>query len=166
MTLATSSALSGLFSKVSGVAVPQHIKSLAGSVGIDDSEHGGTVSADVSATMHYKMTSVAAVLGIASPLLVVLKQMKDLKKKTDDYSKKILEKVKNMKVDRAASAGDAFGHGKRDAEIGVDASDNEKDFATKTIKKAAAINNKLISRTTKDATTIAVKMMAHTKINK
>ena len=37
---------------------------------------------------------------------------------------------------------------------------------TKTIKKAAAINNKLISRTTKDVTNIAVKMMAHTKINK
>lgn len=78
-------------------------------------------------------------------LLDVLKTCTARKKDIDEYTKKAIEAIKKV----TASNGD----------------DNKKiDMILGLIKKAAKINNGLVSKLSKAATTAAVKLMAHTRL--
>ncbi|MBQ7651827.1 MAG: hypothetical protein IJS15_12760 [Victivallales bacterium] len=152
----------------SGVAdsnVLSRLQNMAGE--FDTRQHGATVKDGTGfSTMHYNINNVKECGNIAKELNdKVIKKFKDSKRDIDDYTKKFIDKIKNMKVSaaNAGRAGDIYGAGAAPAEK-REANVSEQDLGVKIIKQAAKINNKCIAACVKGATQIAVKLMAHTRL--
>lgn len=133
----------------------------------DIRQHGATVSsADTFAIMHYNINTAKECGNIAKELNdKVIKKFKDAKRDIDDYTKKFIDKINNMKIKAvdAGRAGDIYGAGVTPAEK-RNASVSEQDLGVKIIKQAAKVNNQCVSACVKAATQVAIKLMSHTRL--
>jgi hypothetical protein len=128
-------------------------------------EAGAVTSGKYSVNqMQYRFTRREEVATYAGSVLDCIKEFKQHKKDIDEYTKKAIEKVGKMKITDGGSAGNAFGMGARAASTDRDATSEEQDTATKVLKNCAKVNNQMIASTIKQLTTVAVKIMAHTRL--
>lgn len=120
-------------------------------------------------TTTYRLNSISAVSQLATTLKDIITAFKQHKKDIDEYTKKALDVIKNMKVKNITyEKGDKFKGGEqgyKQVSTDVDANQEQQDIATKTLKNAAKVNNKLIAAAVKAATQIAVRLMAHTRVS-
>ena len=129
-------------------------------------ENGSLTSGKMGFRNQVYKLEIGGVQKLATKLLAIIKEFKQLKKDIDEYVKKALDKIKTMKIKDAGSAGDAFGIGQRNAsDKDRNASVSEQDTATKVLKNAAKVNNQMVASVIKAATNIAIKLMAHTRLS-
>lgn len=133
--------------------------------GQDSTVHGAEITAGSFPMMHYRLESISAIKTIAESMLKIIKEYKQLKKDIDDYVKKALDRVGTMKMatQNIGSRSDDF-HTAGSALINERATSENQDVATKVLKDAAKINNRLVAAVVKAATQIAIKLMAHTRL--
>lgn len=114
--------------------------------------------------IHYKLETINEVKTVANDVYAVIKQFKDTKSKIDEYTKKILDKIKTMKVDVEAGSG-AGVLGRNGASANrMDATSEEQDMVTKIVRYAAKLNNAQVADVVKAATGVAIKLMTHTRL--
>lgn len=131
----------------------------------DQNKDGSKVADNTSySVIHYKLTGVASVKAVADALYKIVKDYKQKKKNIDDYVDKALKSVKEMKTstDKFTSTNGGTTYTKSEV-VGASSTD-EQDTAVKVIKTAAKLNNKHISVLVRATTSVAAKLMAHTKL--
>lgn len=132
----------------------------------DSTAHGAITDSGSFATMHYRLTSISNIKALADKMLKIVKEYKQLKKDIDDYVKKALDKIGTMKMavqSSSRSQSDDF-HTNSPALVNEQATVENQDVATRVLKDAAKINNKLVAAVVKAATQIAIKLMANTRL--
>ena len=156
-------AISDAAKNISDKTALERIKKLVGEY--DATQNGGTVAINKAwKQIHYKLGTLNEVKAIAKAMYDVIKQFKDTKSKIDEYTKKILDKVKTMKVDvKAGSGADIFDRNGTAVDR-KEANSEEQDIATKIVKSAAKLNNEKVADVVKAASQISIKLMAHTRL--
>lgn len=153
--------------KPDGATISENLAKLAG---YNTSENSGIISDAVAfGTQTYKLTNITAVSTLATKLKNIITSFKKYKKDIDEYTKKALDVISKMKVKNITyEKHEQFKGGEqgyKQVSTVDDANQEQQDIATKTLKNAAKVNNKLVAAVIKAATQIAVRLMAHTRIS-